>query len=314
LIVTVTVPGLAVLLAVSVSVLVLVVLLGLNVAVTPFGKPEADRLTVPLKPFSWFTVMVLVTLCPRATFKLLGEADSLKSGAGEEALTVKLTEVVCVRLPEVPVMVTVTVPTAAVLLAVSVKVLLPVVGFGLKPADTPLGKTEVTDKPTLAENPFAGFTVIVVFPPAPPCAIAKLAGEADKLKSGAGTAAFTVRLTEVACVKLPDVPVMVSETVPIAAVPLAVSESVLLPMAGFGVNVAVTPLGNPAVTDNMTPPLKPFDGLMVMVLVPAAPPCTTVTLEGDAESEKSGNGAEPGQALSRLATLMVPMPVAKSQP
>ena len=58
-------------------------------------------------------MIVLVTLCPRETFKLLGEADRLKSGVGAEALTVKLTEVVCVKLPEVPVTVTVMVPTAA---------------------------------------------------------------------------------------------------------------------------------------------------------------------------------------------------------
>ena len=50
-IVTVTLPVVAVLLAVSVSVLVVGVLVGLNEAVTPLGKPEADRLTLPLKPF-----------------------------------------------------------------------------------------------------------------------------------------------------------------------------------------------------------------------------------------------------------------------
>ena len=49
--VTVNVPVVAVLLAVSVSVLVLVVLLGLNDAVTPLGRPEADKLTLALKPF-----------------------------------------------------------------------------------------------------------------------------------------------------------------------------------------------------------------------------------------------------------------------
>ena len=50
-IVTVAVPVLAVLLAVRVSVLVLVALLGLNEAVTPLGRPEAARLTLPLNPF-----------------------------------------------------------------------------------------------------------------------------------------------------------------------------------------------------------------------------------------------------------------------
>jgi len=49
--VTMTVPVAAVLLAVSVNVLVLVVLLGLNDAVTPLGRPDADKLTLPLKPF-----------------------------------------------------------------------------------------------------------------------------------------------------------------------------------------------------------------------------------------------------------------------
>ena len=49
--VTVNVPVVAVLFAVRVSVLVLVVLLGLKDAVTPVGRPEADKLTLALKPF-----------------------------------------------------------------------------------------------------------------------------------------------------------------------------------------------------------------------------------------------------------------------
>lgn len=49
-IVTVAVPVAAVLLAVSVNVLALAVLVGLKDAVTPLGKPDADRLTLPLKP------------------------------------------------------------------------------------------------------------------------------------------------------------------------------------------------------------------------------------------------------------------------
>ena len=62
--VTVAVPVAAVLLAVKVSVLVLVVLEGLNDAVTPEGNPEAERLTLPLKPPVGLTVMVLVPLFP----------------------------------------------------------------------------------------------------------------------------------------------------------------------------------------------------------------------------------------------------------
>jgi hypothetical protein len=46
--------------AVSVMVLVVVAGLGLKVAVTPPGKPDADRLTLPLKPFSGVIETVLV--------------------------------------------------------------------------------------------------------------------------------------------------------------------------------------------------------------------------------------------------------------
>lgn len=63
----------------------------------------------------------------------------------------------------------------------------------------------------------------------------------------------------------------------------------------------------------MTDPPKPLMGFTVTVLVPELP-CVTVTLEGDAERLKSGEGAAPGQLATRLATFMVPIPVAKSHP
>ena len=73
--VTEAVPVVAVLLAVSVNVLVLVVLLGLNDAVTPLGSPDADKLTLPLKPFCGVTVMVLAPLAPCVMLRLLGDAE-----------------------------------------------------------------------------------------------------------------------------------------------------------------------------------------------------------------------------------------------
>ena len=73
--VTATVPVAALLLAVSVSILVLVVVLGLNEAVTPLGRPDADKLTLPLKPFCGVTVMVLAPLAPCGIVKLLGDAE-----------------------------------------------------------------------------------------------------------------------------------------------------------------------------------------------------------------------------------------------
>src|SRR5208282_2113932 len=80
LIVTVTVPVAAEALAVKVSVLLLVAGLGLKAAVTPLGKPEAERVTLPLKPPCAVMVIVLVTLLPCVTLTLPGEAASVKFG------------------------------------------------------------------------------------------------------------------------------------------------------------------------------------------------------------------------------------------
>jgi hypothetical protein len=73
--VTVTVPVVAVLLAVKVSVLLLAVLLGLNEAVTPLGRPDANKLTLLLKPFCGVTVMVLVPVVPCAIVMLFGDVE-----------------------------------------------------------------------------------------------------------------------------------------------------------------------------------------------------------------------------------------------
>ena len=75
--VTGTVPVVAVLLAVSVNVLLPVVLIGLNDAVTPLGKPDADKLTLRLNPYSGVTMMVLALLPPCVIAKLLGDAESV---------------------------------------------------------------------------------------------------------------------------------------------------------------------------------------------------------------------------------------------
>lgn len=69
----------------------------------------------------------------------------------------------------------------------------------------------------------------------------------------------------VVLVKLPDVPVTVAVKVPVAAVPLADRVKRLLELAGFVPKVALTPFGKPD-ADKMTPPLKPFSGLIEMVV------------------------------------------------
>ena len=60
LIVIVEVPVAAPAAAVRVSVLVVLVGFGLKAAVTPLGRLEADKVTLPLKPSAGTTVIVLV--------------------------------------------------------------------------------------------------------------------------------------------------------------------------------------------------------------------------------------------------------------
>ena len=62
-----------------------------------------------------------------------------------------------VRLPDLPVTVTVLCPMVAELLAVKVSMLFPVVGLGRKAAATPLGRPE-TERLTLPANPYCGDT------------------------------------------------------------------------------------------------------------------------------------------------------------
>jgi len=75
--VTVTVPVVAALLAASVNVLDVVAGLGLNEALTPLSRPEADKFTLPLKPFCGAIVTVLVPLVPCVMLRLLGVADRM---------------------------------------------------------------------------------------------------------------------------------------------------------------------------------------------------------------------------------------------
>jgi hypothetical protein len=110
-----------------------------------------------------------------------------------------------------------------------------------------------------------------------------------------------VRETVVLLVKLPEVPVTVSITVPVVAVLLAVKLSALVPAVLVGLNDAVTPLGTPD-ADKLTLLLKPFSGVTVIVLVPVAP-CRIVKLLGEAEREKVGCGATAAvtDTLSKVA-------------
>ena len=93
-------------------------------------------------------------------------------------MIVSATVVVCVRLPEVPVIVTVAKPAVAVLAAVSVKILLPVVLAGLNDAVTPAGRPLAT-KATEPLKLLMPATVIVLLPLVPATTL-RLLGEADR--------------------------------------------------------------------------------------------------------------------------------------
>jgi hypothetical protein len=73
--VTVTVPVVAVLLAARVNVLVVVAGFGLYDALTPLGRPDTDKLTLPLKPFCGVTVTVPVPPAPCVMLKVFGDAE-----------------------------------------------------------------------------------------------------------------------------------------------------------------------------------------------------------------------------------------------
>ena len=214
---------------------------------------------------------------------------------------------VAVKLPDVPVILTVNVPVVAVVLAVKDTVLVEVAGFGLNAAVTPDGTPEVA-RVTFPLNPFTGVIVIVLLPAVPPFAIVTALGAAKSVKLF--TRAFTVRLMVVVEVIVPDVPVIVIVVVPVVAVELTVKVNVVLPAAGFGLNAAVTPVGNPD-AEKVTLSSKPPDPFTEIVLVPF-PPCKRVRLSGFAVSVKFGG--TPGQLFTRLNALTVPIPVAKSHP
>jgi hypothetical protein len=104
-----------------------------------------------------------VTEPPWTMLREAGEALRLKLGGG---LTVNTTVVDAVSVPEVPVTVTVAVPTVAELLVIRLSTLLPVAGLAAKAAVTPLGRPDAA-RVTLPVNPFWPEIAMVDEPDAP---------------------------------------------------------------------------------------------------------------------------------------------------
>lgn len=229
----------------------------------------------------------------------------MKSGAGA-GFTTSVTVVECTRLPLVPVMVNVKVPLGVVLLVVTetVEEPEPLTDAGLKVAFAPAGRPLML-KPTLPANPPDPATVAVYDVPAPAVTVCE-AGVAVMEKSPT-TGAVTVRVTVVVWLKAPEVPVIVTVEVPVAAVLLAVSVNTLVEVVGLVPKVAVTPAGRPE-ADRLTLPVNPPDGLTVTVLLPL-PPWVTETLVGEAESEKSGAAPQFGNLKLAMCVFQLNEPV-----
>lgn len=154
-------------------------------------------------------------------------------------LTVRLTIVVCVRLPDVPVIVTPTVIGDAELVAEIVNLLVPVLLIAPNVADRPLGRPGGVKLTELGLKLPAGVMVMVA-DALDPGATVRLLGEEERLKSGVTAADVTVIPTVVVWLKLPEVPVIVAVVgPPTVAVLLAANVAV------FPEKEAVTPLGNP---------------------------------------------------------------------
>jgi len=235
-----------------------------------------------------------------------------------DEFTVSEMVVLCVSVPDVPVTVTVAVPVVAPAEAVSVnvEVTLPfaggVTGFGENAAVTPLGSPDALK--VVAELKLFWLVIVTVLVPLPPCVTVTDVGDAPIVKFGCD-AAFTVRLIVVVCVVDPDVPVIVTELVPVVAEDEAVNVTVevTLPFAGgvtgFGENDAVTPLGSPDAL-KVVAELNPFRLVTVIVLVPV-PPCVTVTELGEAPTEKSGVPVvpQPGNLKLAMRVFQLKLPV-----
>jgi hypothetical protein len=304
--VTVAVAGTVEPVAVRVRTLVVVVGFVPNAAVTPAGKPDATRFTLPVNPLRSFTVIVLVPVLVMPGVRVTPpEFERLKLGAG---VTVSAIVVVAIRLPDVPVMVTVALPAEADPLAVSVRVLVPLVGFGLNAAVTPVGNPEAA-RVTLPVNPPASVTVITLVLPGSVGVMVTLAGFAESEKLGP---AVTVSESVVVAVVLPEVPVIVIVAVPTAAVPLAISERVLVVLVEVGVKVAVTPDGRFEAA-RLTLPVNVPTSVTVIVVFPAAPPCAIDTDVGLAASVKPFCKLA-FHARARLSASTDPKPVTRLYP
>jgi hypothetical protein len=156
-------PGTVVATTANVTTLEVVDEVGLNVAVTPVGSPEAANAMLPVNGLTSVTVMVSVPLAPGATDRAAAEGLSVKLPL---LVTVSETEVVALSVPEVPVMVIGYVPGTVDAATANVTTLEVADEAGLNVAVTPVGMPEAANV-TLPANGLTSVTVMVSVPLAP---------------------------------------------------------------------------------------------------------------------------------------------------
>jgi hypothetical protein len=193
-------PAVAVVFAVKVTRLVPAAFGAANDAVTPLGSPDAERITLLLKPFCGMTATVPVAVAPRGNPRLAGSKDRVKLGA----VMVSPMVVALVNAPEAPFTIAVYVPGVTVLLALKTRDVLAVVLDGLKTAVKPVGKPD-TEKLTLPLKPLEPTTLMVLLP-LPARAIVRLLGDDERLKLGTTTVSAMV----VVLLRPAETPVIVS--------------------------------------------------------------------------------------------------------
>ena len=169
-----------------------------KVPVMPAGQPDADRVTVELKPFAGMIDTVEVPVDPA----IADAAVALIAKLGAEPTVIAMV-VLADRLPLVPLTVNMKDPGATLAPTPIVTTEDPFVGFVPKVPVMPAGHPDA-DKVTVALKPFTATTETVEVPVDPAAAVADAA---LRVKLGA---ALTVRAIVVLADSAPLVPLTVS--------------------------------------------------------------------------------------------------------
>ena len=175
------------------------------------------------------------------------------------------------------------------LATVSVRTLEVADDVGLNAAVTPVGWPDAANA-TLPVKGLISVTLIVSVPLEPATTVSAVA-EGFSVKPPVFDGPMVSAIVVVAGINAPEVPVMVTVALPWGAEALAVRVSTLVPVAGFGANAAVTPLGRP-VAASVTLPVNPPASVTVIVSVPLLP-WAIVRADGEEEIVKLGTGVEP---------------------